>query len=80
MWGSGSRREALVLRSCEEVAVQLSDALDREVGWWERTAIRLHLLMCAPCSRMRRSLERTVGALRALGQEPGVAGEGDRED
>jgi Putative zinc-finger len=42
--------------SCKDVSVLLSRACDTRLGWRERLAVRLHLLYCAGCNRLRRQL------------------------
>jgi hypothetical protein len=45
----------------------MSDALDGEVpGGAYGLYVRIHSRVCIPCSRMRRSLERTVSLLHKL--------------
>ncbi|MFW6067196.1 MAG: anti-sigma factor family protein [Myxococcota bacterium] len=56
--------------SCDQVARELSDALDRELPVWRRLQIHAHLAMCKACRGMARSLERTVDLLHELRDEP----------
>jgi predicted anti-sigma-YlaC factor YlaD len=58
------------MMSCDEVARELSDALDGELSLWRRFQIRLHLAMCKVCRQVAASLERTVETLHALRDEP----------
>lgn len=52
--------------SCKEVSVLLSRACDTRLTWRERLAVRLHLLYCAGCARLRHQLEFLQRAARRL--------------
>ena len=41
---------------CKEVTRMISESLDRELPFYQRIGIRMHLLMCKLCSRYRRQL------------------------
>ncbi len=41
---------------CERATQLASDALDRELSWDERFALRWHTIVCAPCRRMMQQL------------------------
>lgn len=43
--------------SCKEVSHLLSDRMDRKLGFMERVRLRMHLAMCAACSRVERQLD-----------------------
>lgn len=47
----------------------MSDSLDGEIEGWYGTYVRVHSHICIPCSRMRRSLERTLALLKAMRPE-----------
>ena len=70
--------ETTSMRSCDQIAEELSDALDGALPLWRRLQIRLHLALCPPCARMRRSLERTVDLLHALRDDPGTGSGGPK--
>lgn len=38
---------------CRHATELLSQALDRPLGWRERVALRLHLLICDGCTRAK---------------------------
>ena len=68
----------LTLR-CREATALLSAAEDGELGGVNRWALRLHLIICAPCRRFRRQLHKlariidaAVSRLEADGRLPGV--------
>jgi len=42
--------------NCKEVSNLLSDQLDRKLTFMERVNLRMHLVMCAACSRVERQL------------------------
>ncbi len=44
------------LRSCRDISALLLAREDRHLGWWERTAIRLHFVICKACPRFERQL------------------------
>ncbi len=41
--------------SCRDASRLISDGLDRRLSLAQRWRLRLHLLLCAPCSRFRRA-------------------------
>ena len=45
------------MMNCKEAAVLMSQAMDRRLGWTERAALRLHLLICAGCANYRAQLD-----------------------
>jgi Putative zinc-finger len=54
--------------SCKETTRLVSQGLDRDLGFAERVALRVHLAYCVGCRRARRQmrfLRRAVGALAA---------------
>lgn len=52
----------------------MSESLDGEVQGWYGTYIWVHSRVCIPCSRMRRSLERTLALLKAMRAEDPAEG------
>ena len=63
---------------CRETRAKMSDLLDGELD--ERTAAKVarHARWCPNCRRMLKSLDRTVGGLHALADEPTPADEPHR--
>lgn len=55
---------------CRHVREHLSDSMDGELKGPYGFYVRLHAKVCPPCKRVRRDLEATVQALRALRDEP----------
>jgi predicted anti-sigma-YlaC factor YlaD len=57
------------MMNCRHATQLMSQELDRELGWRERLALRLHLTMCGGCSNFRRqmALLRRVCRRRAEG-------------
>ena len=52
--------------SCKEASRLLSQAMDRELPLWDRTRLRLHLVLCDACNnfdRQVRFLRRAVAQL-----------------
>ena len=42
--------------SCREISKLVSEALDRDLPWWQRLNLWLHLGMCRLCRGFRRDL------------------------
>ena len=62
------RRALGHLLSCKDVSRLLSQAQDRPLGWWQRWRLRMHLSVCAACTRVdaqMRFLRRAMHRLRA---------------
>ena len=53
-----------MILSCKEVSLLLSRSCDQRLTWRERLAVRLHLLYCQGCARLKQQLK----FLRAAGQ------------
>ncbi len=51
---------------CEGIARLASESLDRDLGSWERIALKSHVLYCSACRRYRRQLEHLRLAMRKL--------------
>ncbi|MGA7982415.1 MAG: zf-HC2 domain-containing protein [Chromatiaceae bacterium] len=51
--------------NCKEATQLMSQELDRTLTWRERTALRLHVLMCSGCSNFRRQMAFLRTALRS---------------
>ena len=56
--------------NCKEVSSLLSDRLDRKLTFMERVNLRLHLAMCAACSRVERQLEFVRAAMSGWVKPP----------
>lgn len=46
-----------LMLSCREASRLISENLDRDLGVAERAALRVHLAICAACTRMTRQLD-----------------------
>lgn len=55
-----------LLDNCRNVSRMLSDGLDRELPLAARVRLRLHLLICAGCTRLARQLRFLRAASRSL--------------
>ncbi len=42
--------------SCKEATQLVSEGLDRELPFWRRLGLRLHVVMCRGCSRYTRQI------------------------
>lgn len=56
--------------TCRDASRLLSEARERRLGWAERSALRLHLMVCAGCDNYRKQLEFISAALRRF-RSPG---------
>ena len=43
--------------SCKEATQLVSEGLDRELPFWRRLGLRLHVVMCRGCSRYTRQIK-----------------------
>lgn len=50
--------------SCKEVTELISQSQDRQLPWYQRLRVRLHVLMCRACGRFRRQMLFLREALR----------------
>lgn len=64
----------LTLR-CEEASRIMSDSMDRDLGFAERWAIRLHVISCRHCVRLRRHLRVIRDAAKKLAEKEFVSKE-----
>jgi anti-sigma factor RsiW len=48
----------------------MSEARDGMLSWWRRAIFDFHMRRCRRCPSVYASLEETVGALRAMRDEP----------
>ena len=53
--------------SCKEVTRLVSQRLDRELTFGERTALRVHLAICQGCRNVSKQLEFLRRAVQKLG-------------
>ena len=61
------------MRTCKDVSRLISQAQDRQLGFGDRLALRLHLKICDACGNFRRQLEFLREAARRY---PGDDGKG----
>jgi hypothetical protein len=52
--------------SCREVTETASDFLERELRWWPRLQLRMHLMLCRYCWRYVEQLNATMRLMRRL--------------
>lgn len=62
-----------MMLSCKEATQLVSQGLDRRLGFAERVALRLHLLICDGCSHFTKQLAFLQKAVKRLKEqtEPG---------
>lgn len=65
----------LLRRTCREVTRLVLEGQDRRLGWRDRAAIRLHLVVCKACPRFVRQVELMGGALDRWRAYRGDSGE-----
>jgi hypothetical protein len=56
--------------TCKEATQLVSRGLDRELGWWARARLRLHLAICDGCSNFKKQMDFLRRAMRGLGSNP----------
>lgn len=52
--------------TCKEVHRLVSEGMDRDLSLVERTRMRLHLVVCAACTRFNRQMDLLRRAMRAV--------------
>lgn len=65
-----------VMPSCREVTGLLASGDEESASWMSRMRVRLHLSMCAHCSRFARQLRVIAQAVRSL-WAPASAGDAE---
>lgn len=50
--------------SCRQASRLMSAKLDRELSWWERIALKLHLAICDACPKVIRQFDLMRRAMR----------------
>lgn len=43
--------------SCKDVSVLVSESMDRQLPFYQRVLVRMHLMMCKYCARCREQFE-----------------------
>jgi len=51
---------------CQEAAQLISRGMDEHLPWWQRSGLRLHLLICDACTNFRRQVRLLRAAVRRL--------------
>ncbi|WP_425395269.1 zf-HC2 domain-containing protein [Aeoliella sp.] len=60
----------LILKcQCQQASLLASEALDRDLTFSERWAVRMHFLVCKPCRRVARQLRQLQQAARQMPDE-----------
>lgn len=54
--------------SCKDVTARATAFLERDLSWWERVQMRLHLALCAACRLYMTQMAATRELLRRFGQ------------
>ncbi len=52
--------------TCKQASKLVSQSLDRPLTWSEKVLLRLHLLICDPCTQFKRQLNMLRTALRKI--------------
>jgi len=56
----------MMMPSCKQVTRLVSEGLDRELGFGERVALRVHFVMCKGCRNFEDQIARLRRAVRDL--------------
>ena len=51
---------------CQEAAQLISRGMDEHLPWWQRSGLRLHLLICDACTNFSRQVRLLRAAVRRL--------------
>lgn len=54
--------------NCKDVTARATAFLERDLSWWGRLQMRLHLAMCAACRQYLAQMAATRELLRRFGQ------------
>lgn len=49
--------------SCKHIVDLGTDYLDQELGFWKKTEMKMHLLICRHCRRYMKQLKQTIAML-----------------
>jgi hypothetical protein len=52
--------------TCKQASQLISQSLDHPLSWPQKVKLRLHLLMCTPCTRFKQQLNVLRVALRRI--------------
>jgi len=52
--------------TCKQASQLISQSLDHPLSWVQRLQLRLHLLICTPCTRFRQQLKLLRRALQNI--------------
>ncbi|WP_223670598.1 zf-HC2 domain-containing protein [Kangiella shandongensis] len=49
--------------SCKQIVEHGSDYIEKDMGFWRKVEMKLHLMICVHCRRYVRQLKRTINML-----------------
>jgi predicted anti-sigma-YlaC factor YlaD len=52
------------MMNCKQATELMSQELDRQLSWYERMALRFHVMMCDGCTNFRRQMAFVRNACR----------------
>jgi hypothetical protein len=55
-----------MILSCKEATQLVSQGMDRNLGFWERTQLRVHLAICNGCTNFSRQIALMREAMKRL--------------
>lgn len=55
-----------MMLTCKQASKLVSQSLDRPLTWSEKLQLKLHLLICNPCTQFKRQLNMLRTALRRI--------------
>jgi len=59
--------------SCKDITEKASDYLDKELPFYTRMQVKLHVMMCVNCKRYLDQLRTTISALGKMKEETPVS-------
>ena len=55
-------------RRCKEVHRLVAESLDRELPFWDRVELRVHLAVCVNCTRFKKQMDFLRNAMQRIPQ------------
>ena len=59
-----------MMKNCQEIARLVSEGRDRELSFYQRLSVRMHLAMCSMCRRFAKQLD-FIGRLTRMAGRTG---------
>lgn len=52
--------------TCKDISRLISDGMDRELRWWQRMRVRMHVTMCKGCTNFDEQMKILRAASRSF--------------